>query len=114
MRATNRDNNLAVRELDLGNAWLTFKARFSGSEYDVTVPIEAVLAIYRDMIAHGQHSACFYPPQRTLQKLLPLGRAALRIHSRRDTLDHLNEEGLQNALRVVREIARDVVAAAPR
>lgn len=39
-------DKLAVRELDLGNAWLTFKARFSGSEYEVTVPIEAVLAIY--------------------------------------------------------------------
>lgn len=39
-------DNVAVRELDLGNAWLTFKARFSGSEHDVTVPIEAVLAIY--------------------------------------------------------------------
>lgn len=39
-------DNLAVQELDLGNAWLTFKARFSGSEYDVSVPIEAVLAIY--------------------------------------------------------------------
>ncbi len=39
-------DNAAVRKLDLGNAWLTFKARFSGSEYDVTVPIEAVLAIY--------------------------------------------------------------------
>lgn len=39
-------DNLAVRELELGNAWLTFKARFSGSEYNVTVPIEAVLAIY--------------------------------------------------------------------
>jgi stringent starvation protein B len=39
-------DNAAVRELDLGNAWLTFKARFSGSEYDVSVPIEAVLAIY--------------------------------------------------------------------
>jgi stringent starvation protein B len=36
----------AVRELDLGNEWLTFKARFSGSEHKVSVPIEAVLAIY--------------------------------------------------------------------
>lgn len=36
----------AVRELDLGNEWLTFKARFSGSEHRVSVPIEAVLAIY--------------------------------------------------------------------
>ena len=36
----------AVRELDLGNEWLAFKARFSGAEHDVLVPIEAVLAIY--------------------------------------------------------------------
>ena len=38
--------NSAIRELDLGNEWLTFKARFSGNEHHVTVPIEAVLAIY--------------------------------------------------------------------
>ena len=36
----------AVRDLDLGNGWLTFMARFSGSEYRVAVPVEAVLAIY--------------------------------------------------------------------
>lgn len=36
----------AVRELDLGNDWLTFKARFAGNEHNVSVPIEAVLAIY--------------------------------------------------------------------
>ena len=39
-------DNVAVRDLDLGNAWLTFKARFSGNEHNVSVPIEAVLAIY--------------------------------------------------------------------
>jgi len=39
-------DNAAVRELDLGNEWLTFKARFSGTEHAVSVPIEAVLAIY--------------------------------------------------------------------
>ena len=39
-------DNAAVRDLDLGNEWLTFKARFSGSEHNVAVPIEAVLAIY--------------------------------------------------------------------
>jgi len=39
-------DNAAVREIDLGNDWLTFKARFSGREHNVTVPIEAVLAIY--------------------------------------------------------------------
>ena len=36
----------AVRELDLGNEWLTFSARFSGRSFNVTVPVDAVLAIY--------------------------------------------------------------------
>jgi len=36
----------AVRELDMGNEWLTFNARFSGRQHHVAVPIEAVLAIY--------------------------------------------------------------------
>jgi len=36
----------AVRELELGNDLLSFKARFSGKEYGVSVPIDAVLAIY--------------------------------------------------------------------
>lgn len=36
----------AVRELNLGNEWLTFSARFSGRSFNVTVPVESVLAIY--------------------------------------------------------------------
>ena len=36
----------AVHELDLGNEWLTFSARFSGKQNAVTVPIDAILAIY--------------------------------------------------------------------
>ena len=36
----------AVQDLDLGNDWLLFKARFSGREYNVSIPVEAVLAIY--------------------------------------------------------------------
>lgn len=36
----------AVRDLNLGNEWLTFSARFSGRAFNVTVPVEAVLAIY--------------------------------------------------------------------
>jgi stringent starvation protein B len=39
-------DNAAVRELKLGNEMLTFKARFTGNEHHVAVPIEAVLAIY--------------------------------------------------------------------
>jgi stringent starvation protein B len=36
----------AVRELDMGTEWLTFNARFSGRQHQVSVPVEAVLAIY--------------------------------------------------------------------
>ena len=36
----------AVRELDMSNELLTFNARFSGRQHQVSVPIEAVLAIY--------------------------------------------------------------------
>jgi stringent starvation protein B len=36
----------AVRDLDLGNEWLSFDARFSGRQFHVSVPVEAVLAIY--------------------------------------------------------------------
>ena len=36
----------AVRELEMGNEWLTFSARFSGRQFDVAVPVDAVLAIY--------------------------------------------------------------------
>ncbi len=36
----------AVHELEMGNEWLTFTARFSGKKHTVSVPLEAVLAIY--------------------------------------------------------------------
>ena len=36
----------AVRDLNLGNEWLTFSARFSGRPFHVSVPVDAVLAIY--------------------------------------------------------------------
>ena len=36
----------AVRELQLGNEWVTFSARFSGRQFDVSVPVDAVLGIY--------------------------------------------------------------------
>lgn len=39
-------DNAAVNELEMGNEWLTFTARFSGRKHGVSVPLEAVLAIY--------------------------------------------------------------------
>ncbi len=36
----------AVRDLELGNEWITFSARFSGKAMDVVVPPDAVLGVY--------------------------------------------------------------------
>ncbi len=36
----------AVRDLDLGNEWITFNTRFSGTPTDILVPTTAVLGIY--------------------------------------------------------------------
>ena len=39
-------DNAAVHDLDVGNEWLTFTARFSGRKHGVSVPLDSVLAIY--------------------------------------------------------------------
>jgi stringent starvation protein B len=36
----------AVLDLEMGNEWLIFSARFSGKQHNVSVPVDAVLAIY--------------------------------------------------------------------
>lgn len=36
----------AVRNLQLGNEWIEFIARFGGAPYDVVLPTSAVLAVY--------------------------------------------------------------------
>jgi stringent starvation protein B len=36
----------AVHDLEMGNEWVTFSARFSGRRHSVNVPVEAILAIY--------------------------------------------------------------------
>lgn len=36
----------AVRNLDMGNDWVMFSARFGGAPFNITVPVEGVLAIY--------------------------------------------------------------------
>ena len=36
----------SVRDLELGNDYLLFSARFSGRAENITIPIEAVLAVY--------------------------------------------------------------------
>ncbi len=43
----------AVRALDLGNDWLSFEARFSGSPMIVRVPMPSVLGIYARETGEG-------------------------------------------------------------
>ena len=47
----------AVRELNLGNRFLTFNARFSGRQFEVSVPVDAVLAIYSKENGQGMRFA---------------------------------------------------------
>jgi stringent starvation protein B len=43
----------AVRDLDLSNDYINFKARFSGKSMNVYFPVEAVLAIYANENGRG-------------------------------------------------------------
>ena len=36
----------AVKNLELGDEWVTFEARFSGKPFAVSIPVQAVLAVY--------------------------------------------------------------------
>ncbi len=36
----------AVQDLELGNEWILFNARFSGNKFDIQVPVSAVIPIY--------------------------------------------------------------------
>ncbi len=43
----------AVHNLRLGNDWIEFSARFSGSSRSVQIPVSAVMAIYARENGHG-------------------------------------------------------------
>jgi len=43
----------AVANLDLGNDWITFQARFSGASHAIYVPVGAVLALYAQENGQG-------------------------------------------------------------
>lgn len=36
----------AVQDLELGNEWVLFSARFSGNRFDIQVPVQAIMAVY--------------------------------------------------------------------
>lgn len=43
----------AVANLDLGNEWISFQARFSGVSHSIQIPISAVLALYAQENGQG-------------------------------------------------------------
>jgi stringent starvation protein B len=43
----------AVAQLDLGNEWISFQARFSGVSHTIYIPISAVLALYAQENGQG-------------------------------------------------------------
>jgi stringent starvation protein B len=43
----------AVANLDLGNEWISFQARFSGVSHSIQIPIPAVLALYAQENGQG-------------------------------------------------------------
>jgi stringent starvation protein B len=45
-RVTLNTHPQAVKNLELGNEWLLFSARFAGSSVTVEIPVAAVLAVY--------------------------------------------------------------------
>jgi stringent starvation protein B len=43
----------AVANLDLGNEWISFQARFSGVSHSIQIPVQAVLALYAQENGQG-------------------------------------------------------------
>lgn len=43
----------AVANLDLGNEWISFQARFSGVSHSILIPVHAVLALYAQENGQG-------------------------------------------------------------
>ncbi|MGN6381409.1 MAG: ClpXP protease specificity-enhancing factor, partial [Dyella sp.] len=43
----------AVANLDLGNEWISFQARFSGVSQSILIPVSAVLALYAQENGQG-------------------------------------------------------------
>ena len=43
----------AVANLDLGNEWISFQARFSGVSHAIQIPVQAVLALYAQENGQG-------------------------------------------------------------
>jgi stringent starvation protein B len=71
----------AVRSLDLGNDYISFKARFSGKPTDVFFPVSSVLGIY----AQENGSGMLFPEEETSEvdtepdETPPRGKPSLKV-----------------------------------
>ena len=52
-------NPSAVQNIELGNEWILFSARFSGKAMNIEVPVQSVLAIY----ARENGQGIFFPDE---------------------------------------------------
>jgi stringent starvation protein B len=46
-------SSTAVRNLELGNEWITFGGRFGGVSFDILVPVNAVIGIFSKETGQG-------------------------------------------------------------
>lgn len=76
-------NPRAVSNLELGNDWISFSARFKGVQEDVMVPTSAVLGIYAKENGQGMLFAAEEvsddPPQDEPEPPKPGGRPSLKV-----------------------------------
>lgn len=73
----------AVSNLELGNDWISFSARFKGVQEDVIVPPSAVLGIYAKENGQGMlfaaEEAIDAPPEDEPEPPKPGGRPSLKV-----------------------------------
>ena len=71
----------AVRDLELGNDYISFGARFSGTPMNVLVPMPAVLGIYSRENGQGMlfPEEDDEPPRDPADKTPPSGRPSLKV-----------------------------------
>ncbi len=80
-RITLNINPSAVRNLDLGNEYISFNARFAGKPMDVLFPVSSVLGIY----AQENGSGMLFPEEEAPEveaepdKTPPRGRPSLKV-----------------------------------
>ncbi len=76
----------AISNLELGNEWISFSARFAGKSMDIFIPVLSVTAIYaqengRGMVFHDEETPAPPPPDggETQPKSEPQKKPTLRV-----------------------------------